>query len=465
MIEGLARVLSAQVAKTERAAAILRIVYLGGLLSLLLVFQERGGLFGVFNLAGLAAWAVLTGYSVYVLFAAARGRFPERLAHLSVVLDAAGASVFLNIFLAAGSAPFRLSIVLSEIYFFAPLITSLLRVKPLNTFIAALASAIGSALSVIFFALYRWSRNGVGHPLYLPGLLLAAGLAYWFVSRSHRRLLEENFVTDQFLRFSRRLRMTLEIVQVSILNLSQFVNDLERVSSSLAIGSHTQEKSVEHIAALAARLKTAMAGISSSTNGSANALKQTLDISDHGQSMVHRMVDEIGAITEAVQRMDSAMELINEIADQTNLLALNAAIEASRAGDGVSGFSAVAGEIRTLAERSAETSGEIGRLVKQMEKVIRAGGESSREAGRLFDRIDKDISGYAGFVNDLELAVTEQLAVNREVSDSLEKIRHITVENRLAADRVKQVVSELTKEVIKLKALLEDKLVEGGGAS
>jgi len=56
------------------------------------------------------------------------------------------------------------------------------------------------------------------------------------------------------------------------------------------------------------------------------------------------MIDEIGAIDQAVRRLDSSLELINEIADQTNLLALNAAIEASRLGTtATGGFSVVAG--------------------------------------------------------------------------------------------------------------------------
>ena len=136
---------------------------------------------------------------------------------------------------------------------------------------------------------------------------------------------------------------------------------------------------------------------------------------------MHRMIHEIADIHEVAEQMDASLDLINEIADQTNLLALNAAIEASRVGDESTGFSVVAGEIRTLAERSAETAGEISRLVKQMEKVIYIGGESSKEAGEIFDRINSDLGQYADFVRNLNGAVQEQLGANRAVSDSLDK--------------------------------------------
>jgi methyl-accepting chemotaxis protein len=60
----------------------------------------------------------------------------------------------------------------------------------------------------------------------------------------------------------------------------------------------------------------------------------------------------------------------------------------------------------------------------------------------------------------LQLAVREQLAANGEVSDSLGKIRQVTGENSQAADRVKLALGELKKEVLKLKALLQDRRID-----
>jgi methyl-accepting chemotaxis protein len=120
----------------------------------------------------------------------------------------------------------------------------------------------------------------------------------------------------------------------------------------------------------------------------------------------------------------------------------------------------VAGEISSLAERSGQTAGEISRLVKQIQKVITSGGDSSRVVERAFERLKGDLAGYSRFVDGLELNVREQMAAHGEVSGSLGKIRSVTSENSLAAEKVKQVVGELKREVVKLKALLADKLVE-----
>jgi methyl-accepting chemotaxis protein len=290
--------------------------------------------------------------------------------------------------------------------------------------------------------------------------VLLAGVALWVSTVTFSRLFKEHMVTEDLARSSRRLRMAMEIVQISVMNLGEFVNNLERISNILYTGAHNQAKSVEQIAASADSLKAAMGRITESTNRSTGALKQTVEDSNQGNQTMHRMIAEIADIHEVAEQMDAALELINEIADQTNLLALNAAIEASRVGDETTGFSVVAGEIRTLAERSAETSTEIGRLVKQMEKVIQVGGESSNRAGKIFERINMDLGSYADFVRGLNAAVQEQLTANRAVSESLDKIHAVTLENSKAADRVREVIGELKKEVSKLKDLVDGKLVE-----
>jgi methyl-accepting chemotaxis protein len=95
-----------------------------------------------------------------------------------------------------------------------------------------------------------------------------------------------------------------------------------------------------------------------------------------------------------------------------------------------------------------------------MQKDTPGGGDSSKAVGRVFDHLGKQLEGYSRFVDRLQMAVGEQLAGGGEVSDSLGKIRQVTGENSQAADRVKQAVGELKKEVVKLKALLQDKRIE-----
>jgi methyl-accepting chemotaxis protein len=175
---------------------------------------------------------------------------------------------------------------------------------------------------------------------------------------------------------------------------------------------------------------------------------------------VQKVLEEILGIHEVVDRMVAALARINDIADQTNLLALNAAIEASREGDEQSGFSVVADEIRKLAEKSAETASEVSKWVRQIETVIERGGESSREAGKIFATISRDLGAHSGFIHELFRSLKEQLGANRKVTGTIEGIGSVVEDNRFSAESVTRIIGDLKKEMLKLESLVGDKVQE-----
>lgn len=85
-----------------------------------------------------------------------------------------------------------------------------------------------------------------------------------------------------------------------------------------------------------------------------------------------KQVEELGQQTKAIT---GVVDLIRQIASQTNLLALNAAIESARAGEAGRGFAVVADEVRKLAEKTNDATGEIERLVKNIERETKESQE------------------------------------------------------------------------------------------
>jgi methyl-accepting chemotaxis protein len=284
-----------------------------------------------------------------------------------------------------------------------------------------------------------------------------------FVTLSSHRFssaLRENLVTEDLLRASRRLKMTMDIVSASIFNLHHLINMLVDVSAKVASGARNQAAGIEQVTAAAEQLQSAMETITQSTEKSASTIGTTAHFSESGNTILKRVIDEILGIHDVVDRMVAALARINDIADQTNLLALNAAIEASRAGDEKSGFSIVADEIRTLAEKSAQTASEVSKWVRQIETVIERGGESSREAGKIFDTIAHDVGTYASFIYELSRSVKEQLGANREVTGAIESIGSVVEDNRFTAEAVTRIIGDLKKEMVKLESLVGGKVQE-----
>ena len=272
--------------------------------------------------------------------------------------------------------------------------------------------------------------------------------------------LRENLITEDLLRASRRLKMTMDIVTASIFNLHQLINKLGDISTTVSEGALNQAAGIEEVSSAAEKLQAAMENISESTEKSATTIGTTAQFSESGNTIMQKVIEEILGIHEVVDKMVTALARINDIADQTNLLALNAAIEASRTGDEQSGFSVVADEIRKLAEKSAETASEVSKWVRQIETVIERGGESSREAGNIFDTIAHDLGAYAGFIHELSRSVKDQLGANRAVTGTIESIGSVVEDNRFSADAVTRIIGDLKKEMVKLESLVGDKVQE-----
>ena len=161
-------------------------------------------------------------------------------------------------------------------------------------------------------------------------------------------------------------------------------------------------------------------------------VQSTREIADDIGSVVKKM-KELGSASE---RIGDIVEVIDAIADQTNLLALNAAIEAARAGEHGRGFAVVADEVRKLAENSAQSTREIGLLVKDIQaktdevvKSTTASGtkaESGLQMADVAGRAIADISGAVAEANRLieqiSTAAREQAGGSSAIVNSVEQM-------------------------------------------
>jgi methyl-accepting chemotaxis protein len=161
-------------------------------------------------------------------------------------------------------------------------------------------------------------------------------------------------------------------------------------------------------------------------------VQSTREIANDIGSVVAKM-QELGSASE---RIGNIVEVIDAIADQTNLLALNAAIEAARAGEHGRGFAVVADEVRKLAENSAQSTREIGLLVKdiqaktdQVVKSTTASGSKAENGLQMADvagRAIADISGAVAEANRLieqiSTAAREQAAGSSAIVNSVEQM-------------------------------------------
>ncbi len=144
-----------------------------------------------------------------------------------------------------------------------------------------------------------------------------------------------------------------------------------------------------------------------------------------GVVVVQQAVEAMGQIDEASKKIASIINLIDGIAFQTNLLALNAAVEAARAGDHGRGFAVVAGEVRSLAQKAAQSANEIKLLIEDSSTKVKEGSHLVDKTGKALNSIAQSIEEVNDIVTEIAAATNEQSSVINQVNKAVAELEEV----------------------------------------
>jgi methyl-accepting chemotaxis protein len=294
--------------------------------------------------------------------------------------------------------------------------------------------------------------------LELAGLALLVAIALlgtaWYVARTLRRRVEVACnVADRV----RDGDLTVAVRDDARDEISPLLRALGDMQNALTRVVSTVRQNAESVATASAQIAQGNADLSQRTEEQASSLEQTAasmeelgstvklnadnakqanqlahgasDVAVKGGEVVSQVVATMGEINSSSKRIADIIGVIDGIAFQTNILALNAAVEAARAGEQGRGFAVVAGEVRNLAQRSAEAAKEIKTLITASVERVNQGSALVDRAGTTMTEVVDSIRRVTDIMGEISAASSEQSSGVAQVGQAVVQMDQVTQQN------------------------------------
>ena len=399
-------------------------------------------------------------------------------------------------------------------------------IKPFLVAIYAVAFPAGmacTAVAALIASRTHWNAALVGLLLGALYALAAAGLATWMVARYFlgtmvrinrvaQRMRAKDFTVGLEASEAKMMRKVAEAVNSLCGFMREVVDSLATTAGQLAAASETmssvsrettesaqetantiaqlargaedQVQTIMHAQGVVGDIVEEIGRVSQAASAASRSGEEARETVARGTEAAQKAKDKMARLRETVNSSAEAVRLLGEqstqiglivdvitsIADQTNLLALNAAIEAARAGEQGRGFAVVAGEVRNLAEGSAQAASQIANLVRDIQRGIEnttAAMEAGKREAEEGDAVVSEARDMLEGINQATEVISREIeaifAATQQMSSGAQKvvevmgsIASISEESAASTEEVSASVEEQTAAMQEVTAAAQE---------
>jgi methyl-accepting chemotaxis protein len=272
-------------------------------------------------------------------------------------------------------------------------------------------------------------------------------------------------------------------IRGAVSKLVSLTGDVAHVSRETSDGVQRQHAETEQVATAVNEMTATVQEIARNSMQTANSANDGNDAATSGRRIVAQAIESMDVLSQQVDRAvgvlqklktDSGnigvvLDVIRSIAEQTNLLALNAAIEAARAGEQGRGFAVVADEVRTLAQRTQQSTreiqdmiqrlqtgvGEVAATMEQGQQQTRATVQKVSEAGTSLDAITNAVGAITDMSTQIATTTEEQSKTTEEINRNVANISGVADQVAASAERAARATQEMLQLTQQLDTLVQ----------